>query len=353
MVRRSTAIAAAVLAVALIAMACATSSSASGPGSQTLTDTAGRKVKVPAPSAIRRVATVGYSTTLDSFIYVVGAQNLLVNGIPPADSATFLLPYQVLAPRLLHLPNVESTIDGALDPEELLALKPNVVLTSDAATAQQVQSLGIPALVVFDLGSGSAIERDVSLVGKLLGRQTQAAAYTGYFQGVINQAKQGVASIPAATRPSALYADFGPLTQPTTVEGWEFGVLGVRNVVPGVVPDHFPFTDEQVYVWNPDYIVCQQPADLPQFTKSPAFATLGAVKDGHVEVIPSGFNIWGDNTVEIPLGILWTAKYLFPSQFANVDLAQQTTSFYSRFFHVTLRSAQVTTLLNAGGLAPA
>jgi len=228
------------------------------------TDTAGRVVNVP--TKINRVATVGYATTLDSLLYVVGAQDLLVDGIPSAGSTTFLLPYKDLAPRLLQLPKVESTINGPLDPEALLALKPDVVITSDPAKADQIQRLGIPAVDIFNLGTGSAIEHDVDLVGQLLGRRSAAAAYTTYFNNIIHQAQQSAAAIPTNSRPSALYADFGPLTQPTVVEGWIFGVLHVHNVVPGVVPNHFEFADEQVYAWNPDYIVVQMPSDLPQVT---------------------------------------------------------------------------------------
>jgi len=116
------------------------------PQTQALTDTSGRSVTVP--TAISRVATVGFSTTLDSLLYVVGAQDLLVNGIPPTSSPTFLAPYKVLAPKLLQLPTVESTINGPLNPEDLLSLKPDVVIASDPTMADQVQKLGIPALVL-------------------------------------------------------------------------------------------------------------------------------------------------------------------------------------------------------------
>lgn len=318
---------------------------------RSFTDEAGRVVKVPAK--ITGVVTIGFITGLDSFLYMAGAQNLLLNGIPSGGAqASFLRPYQVLAPRLLSLPDVQTQVETeTFSKEELLALHPSVVLTDEASTANQVQALGIPAVVIDDLNSGPAIEHDVTEVGELLGHQAEAAAYTSYYNSVISQVKSGAASIPPASRPSALYADFNPLTQPTPVEAWAFGVLGVRSVVPAGVIDHWGFTDEQVFKWNPDYIVCQMPSDLPMFTKSATFATLPAVKAGHVAVIPSGFNIWGDNTVEEPLGLLWTAKFIFPRQFASVNLAAATRSFYSRFFHDTLTPAQVTRILNAGGVS--
>ena len=342
-----------IVAAAVLALpACGSPTAAPAPPAghtQRFTDTAGRAVTVP--THIARVATVGYVTTLDSLLYMVGAQDLIINGIPAAGETTFLTPYKDLAPQLLALPTVEPTINGALDGEALLALRPDIVITSDPAKADQVQNLGIPAVVIFDLGTETAIEHDVNLTGQLLGRQPAATAYTHYADTIIDQVTHRVATIPAAGRPSALYADFGPLTQPTTVEGWIFGVLGARNVVTGTVPNHFAFTDEQVLTWNPDYIVVQRAADLPQFTHNPAFATLGAVRAGHVKQIPSGFNIWGDNTVEEPLGVLWTAQYLYPQLFADINLAQETGNFYTKFFGVRLSPEQITRLLNAGGLS--
>lgn len=318
--------------------------------SRTITDTAGRTVKVPAK--ITRVATVGTETTLDSMMYVIGAQDMLVDGIPSTwGDESFLAPYRAIAPRLLQLPSVQPTVSGNVDKEKLLSLNPDLVLASSAEVADEIQKLGIPTIVPYESGTGQAMEHDVTLLGKVLNREKEAQAYVSYFEDLIDKAHQGIAGVPAADRPSGIYLNFDPLTQPTAVEGWIFSVLGVNNVIKGTVPGHFAFTNEQLLAWNPDYIVCQMPTDLPKVTQNSQFAPLTAVKKSHVDVIPSGLNIWGDNTLEMPLGLLWTEKFVYPQQFADVDLAKETASFYSTFFHVTLSDSQIAKLIKAGGFA--
>ncbi len=325
-----------------------TTSGTSG-GTVAFTDAAGRVVQVP--REINRVATVGFITGLDSFIYMANAQDKIVTGIPTAGFADFLKPYKVLAPRLLTLPTVQSSLtDTSFDKEKLIAVRPDVVLTADMGLADQIQKLGIPAVVIDDLNTGEALQHDVTLVGTLLGHEADAAKYQTYYNDIIQKVRTAGATVPEAKRPTTLYADFDPLTQPTPVEAWAFGVLGVHNVVPAGVGFHHPFSEEQLFSWNPDYIVVQLSKDLPQLTQSKRFATLTAVKDHHVAQIPSGLNVWGDNTVEEPLGLLWTAKLIYPSLFTDVDLAKETKSFYSTFFKVDLTDAQVTALLQNQGL---
>ena len=97
----------------------------------------------------------------------------------------------------------------------------------------------------------------------------------------------------------------------------------------------------------PDVIIAHDPSDVPALLTGAQFSQLAAVKTKRVNVIPEGVNTWGDNTVEQPLGLLWTAKDIYPKQFAYINLVAQTQQFYSRFFGVDLSVTQANDLITS------
>lgn len=321
---------------------------ASESATQVITDTAGRQVRVP--RHISRIVTVGFPPVSDGWIIALGAKNLIVNGFPGYSDTAFYRSDQLLIPGLASRPNVESALGGPVSPESLLADKPDVAITSDAATAEQISKLGVPALDINYLSSGPAMEHDVTVLGQLLGRQKQAAAYVSYFNAVIDEVHGIAAKIPPPQRLSAIYLAMDPLQRPNLIMTWMLGVLNVRDVTAGVgmtASSNLQFSAEQLYRWNPDVIIGHDPADVPALLTQPQFRQLAAVKNKRVNVIPEGVNTWGDNTVEQPLGLLWTAKDIYPKQFAGVDLVARTRDFYSRFFGVKLSDGQATDLITS------
>ncbi len=315
---------------------------------QVITDTAGRHVTVPV--RITRIVTVGYPPVSDGWIVALGDKNLIVNGFPGYSNTAFYRSDKLLIPGLVTRPNVESALGGPVNTEELLDARPDVVLTADAATANQVQKLKIPALDINYLSSGPAMERDVTVLGRLLGREKQAAAYVSYFNNIIREVHKTASSIPAASRPSAIYLAMDPLQRPNLIMTWMLGVLGVRDVTAGegMNPDaNLQFSVEQLYKWDPKVIIVHDPSDVPALLHGSQFSQLTAVKTKRVNLVPEGVNTWGDNTVEQPLGLLWTAKDIYPKQFASINLVAQTQEFYSRFFGVKLTSQQASDLINS------
>ncbi len=338
----------ALLAAAALGLAACASSS--GPGSaapartQKITDAAGRVVTVPVPSRIHRIVMVGAPPDIDGFVIAIGDGKLIVNGVPKVFSAAHY-GWKILEPRLVGLPNVESNIMAPVNSEELLALKPDIVLTMDATLAGQIQQLGVPTVVITTEGAGMNQERDaMTLLGKVLGKQKQAAAYVAYFDSMLSLVHQRIAGVPASQRPTALYLATRPFRRNGPAMVWYMNYLGVTDVA-GNVPPLSQFTTEQILRWNPDFIIAHDPTDVPVITTNPVLRNLTAVHDGHVKSIPQDLNEWGDFDVAAPLALLWTAKYLYPSHFADINMAAQAKAFYSRFYGENLTTADLNEIL--------
>jgi iron complex transport system substrate-binding protein len=351
---RRLAILAAVVSVGLLGVAACGSSSNSGSSSssgsagpartQTITDAAGRKVTIPVPSRIHRIVMVGAPPDIDGFVVAAGDAKLIVNGVPPVFSSAHF-GWKILEPRLVHLPNVESNIEAPVNPEELLTLRPDIVLTMDPTMAGQIQKLGIPTVVITEEGSGMEQERDaMTLLGKVLGKQQQAAAYVSYFDSMLKLVHQRIAGVPAAQRPSALYLATRPFRRNGPAMVWYLNYLGVTDVA-GNAPPLSQFTTEQILRWNPDYIIAHDPTDVPVITHNSVLSHLAAVRDGHVKPIPQDLNEWGDFDVAAPLALLWAAKYLYPHQFADINMVTEAKAFYSRFYGENLTMADLNEIL--------
>lgn len=188
-------------------------------------------------------------------------------------------------------------------------------------------------------------ERDaMKLLGKVLGKQRQAAAYIAYFDGMLKLVHQRIAGIPPSKRPSALYLATRPFRRNGPAMVWYMQYLGVTDVA-GNAPPLSQFTTEQILRWNPDYIIAHDPTDVPVITKNAVLRNLSAVRDGQVKSIPQDLNEWGDFDVAAPLALLWTAKFIYPKQFANINMVTEARAFYSRFYGEKLTKADLNEIL--------
>jgi iron complex transport system substrate-binding protein len=340
-------VAAALALVILAATGCATSSSANGQ-TQVITDAAGRKVTVPAPSRIHRIVMVGAPPDIDGFVIAMGDGNLIVNGVPTVFSSAHY-GWKILEPTLTSLPNVESDIEAPVNEEELVSLKPDIVFTQDATMASEIQKLGIPTVVITEENSGTEQERDcATLLGKILGKQKRASAYVSYFDSMLSLVSSRIKGIPASQRPSALYLATRPLRRNGPAMEWYLRYLGATDVA-GTAPPLSQFTTEQILSWNPDFVIAHDPTDVPVIEQDPVLKNLKAVADNHVVSVPQDLNEWGDFDVTAPLALLWTAKDVYPQQFSDINMVSEATTFYSRFFGENLTTADLNEILYGTG----
>lgn len=344
LVRRTfTLFGAAVLAAGLVACGSSSAPQDVAAAPRTITDTTGRQVTVPA--TVKRVVTVGSVPVLNSFPFAVGEGATIVNGIPGGNTAMYSS-YTVFAPDLLTAPTVQSAIGQPPNVEAVLNLKPDVALTSDAATADQLQAAGVPT-VVLGLETGDKIKDSVRVTGEVYGKQQQAADYVAYFDDTVKRANAVSSTIADADRPTVLYVNLQPLRRPNRIMEFMLDQVGAKSVTHDVQVGQFQFGVEQFQQWNPQMIIGMRPEDRTGLTSDPKFAALQAVQNNKIGIIPTGIQIWGNNTTEQPLGLLWVATFLHPQQYASIDMKAETKNFYQRFYGVTLTDEQTTQLLNA------
>ena len=262
-----------------------------------------------------------------------------------------------------------SFMQGAsLNVEALMALRPDLVLVNapDKRTLDAVRNAGIPAFGIspskwhYDIiethaqwmKSLSEIWPEHKGKGDLIDSRSKAIA-----KMVSDRTKD----LRPEERSKVLFLFRYDARQIVTSGRNFFGqywcdAVGARNVAESVTADNANaiVSMEQIYAWNPDVVfitnfTAATPADL--FDNKMAghdWSDVKAVKDKRVYKLPLGIYRSYTPSADTPLTLLWIAKQVYPSRFADIDLTKEVKAWYKDVFGVTLTDADVDMMFNPG-----
>ncbi len=241
----------------------------------TLIDMKGHEVKLEKP-AERIVALTASDCEI---VYALGAGDLLVGRGEWCD----------YPPEVYNVPSVES--GGNTNIEQILALNPDVlVMSSMAQTEEQVKQLedaGV-AVVVSDAQDIAGVYTAIELLGKLLGKDAEAAA-------IIDGMKTQFAEIEAnkLDGTKTVYFEVSPLQYGL----WTAGkgtfmneiaeMIGLKNCFDDV-EGWASISEEQVLERNPDYIVTitmyfgEGPTPTEELLARPGWENVTAIKNAAI-----------------------------------------------------------------------
>ncbi len=264
-----------------------------------------------------------------------------------------------LLPDLNQIPVPAS--GGMINVESLLKTAPNICFLKPETAVIREE---IKKLERFNLPYFSAGYRDmatqmtmIEMMGRIIGREDRALAYTGYYRSVIERVEEKTAHLPESRRLRLYHSINEPFRTdgPDTLEADWTQACAVSNVsVTADLKDrkNKKFAGmEQILMWNPEMIIANE-ADVAELIRSDKkWAPIRAVRNNKVFTIPVGISRWGHpGGLETPLAILWTAKTAYPELFADLDLKSEIQRFYSRFFNLDLDSAMVKQILSGKGM---
>ncbi len=195
-------------------------------------------------------------------------------------------------PDLASLPKV-SNADGKFNIEQIVALKPDLVLSWGAETKQEDQQLKTLGLRVVDLPftNLSGVLQQIVLVGRLTSTEHTAVMLVNQLQQQINQIKAAVAG---TTAPKVLLeVDDSTPGKPYVFGGSSFGdellqdahAINIfhANSSNGGYPQ---VTDEAIVAANPQFIILTEDprygGDVALVYKRPNWSSIDAVKSHHV-----------------------------------------------------------------------
>lgn len=295
--------------------------------SRSLVDQAGRTVLLP-KEVNRVVVTFPFQVPI---IYALDMQDKLVGvdtRTPGYES------FKRLDPKLQTLPTV-GVLGGSFNAEELLKLKPDVVLCGPQDVAQ-MEKLGLIAVATAPWEGKP--EESILVTAKALNREQRGIELVADFNRIIGLAKSRVVGLQPTDR-IRVYAVVGnPLT---TYGGDQYfssmvAMAGGINVAESLKGSKVVVSKEQLLSWNPQMmVVLAWGAEMSALKDIYADAVLqgtDAVKNKKVYADAGWYSRWVHPDLTSCLGVLWMAKHMYPNQMADIDVKAVADEFDRKYF---------------------
>lgn len=320
----------------------------------TYIDCVGREVELP--DHIERIAAIdAFSGEL---MVMIGAGDKLV-ACPDGVKSDLLL--QEIYPDLTQVSVVQS--GGTINAEALMALKPDVVLLKyglyiSDGEVEKLEKLGIPYLVIGYTTMEEQMDA-IKLIGQVAGgnAENKANQIYDYYEKTIMLAAEKKKQIPEDQQKTIYHS----INQTFRTDGknslgadW-ISAVGCKNCSVGETlqaeGDGYYANEEQLFVWNPDVIICNAKTSQEYFMTDEAWKGLKAVRENQVYQIPVGATRWGQaGSVETFFAILWLGTTLYPSVYGDIDLKDEVCSFYKDILGVTVTDEMYDKILSGDGI---
>ena len=333
------------------------SSAASSAASATITVTDHNGNSVTVPRDIQRIAVCDIYP-LPSVLAVFFDSADKIVGMPSQSmSAAKNGLLSQLYPKILSAET--GYIDGTtVNTEELLKLKPDVVFYSaaDEAMGKTLTSAGFAAIAISAGKWGydclQTLDQWIALLDEIFPGNSRAKAVSDYGAEVQKLVKDRVSGIADSDRAKVFFL-FQYSAEKIATGGkqsfgsWWASAVGAVNVsdeLTGV--NSAPVSMEQITLWNPQKIFVTnfntaKPSDLyGNAVGSYDWSGIAAVQNKQVYKMPLGMYRSYTAGADTPVTLLWLAKTVYPSLFADIDVTAKTKDYYQKVFGITLTDAQ-------------
>lgn len=293
-------------------------------------DQLGRTVSIPA--RLDRIAALHHFG--GKIVYALNQQDKLV------EQAIYGKEAKALSKLDSHFASLPGMIEGHdLNIEGLVALRPQVVFvyaSNDRSEMQLLENAGISVIAI----KGETLEQSfaaVELVAKVLNCPEKGRTYIDECRRLLDMVQQRIADIPPDKRPKVMFTGPRSIYSLATGEMLQTEILeraGATNVAKSVKGFWADVSPEQIAVWNPDVIFLGSSLDIydmEMIYQNGQFDTVKAVQRKQVYVFPSTIGWWDYPAPHCVLGVVWSAKTLYPERFSDVDILSIADTFYTRY----------------------
>jgi iron complex transport system substrate-binding protein len=235
--------------------------------------------------------------------------------------------------------------------ETIASLKPEVVLWKGRqlfAKAPALAAAGIP-VVHLGMDSPEQYERDLSVVGALLGAKERADELLTFFRGRYGRILMTLSGISTADKPRVLLLRVSSAKGAMTLElppSPSMPISLIRAAGGIIIGEETAdksarwnaVGSAQIADWNPDVVVLSPPegadpaAVVASFKSDRRLANLRAVKSGRIFVRPRDFEAWDSADPRWILGLNWLAARFLPRLFPDYDMRTDSEPFFQRLY---------------------
>ncbi len=231
--------------------------------------------------------------------------------------------------------------DSTASLEKVMALKPDLILDVGTVskvyveTAERVhQQTNIPFLLIDGDFADSA--QQIRTVAKYLGNESKGTKLASYAETVLNLTHNALKE--GEVSPSVYFArgnDGLETGLANSIHSEVLNWVGLKNVADMKAQKSTARVSmEQLFTWQPDYIITQDKNAYDTMLSSPVWQQLNAVKNHHVYLVPSEPFGWLGQppSVNRLLGALWLTHTLAPQKLDAKLYSQWVKSYFTLFY---------------------
>ena len=334
-------------ALLLLLLAACSASQPEADGRQ-ITDSVGRSVSLP--EQIDNISCV--CPFSGSIIVMLGYGEQLTTGCKNMTRSALL---NEICPGIAELTVVKSS--GSVNAEAVLEYGADVIFVNQGTYEEDDQRAKLDAIGISYVVVGyETLEEQldaVAVIGAALGAEEEAARYIEWAQQTMDRVAQVCRDIPASEKPR-LYHSVNEAVRtdyPGSICAEWIALTGAENV--SLTSDNLSLegdkaytTLEQIYVWEPDLIICNEAGIDDYILSDEKWSGLNCVEQGLVYQIPVGISRMGHPTsTETPLALMWLAELLYPDHF-DIDFGQELRDYYAEFYDYQINDETVEAILD-------
>lgn len=248
--------------------------------------------------------------------------------------------------------------------EQIAPLKPDVVIMKSylkTDLGDPIEQVGIKVLYL-DLETPEAFYREVEMLGIFFGNPLRSQEIVEYYQQRVQSIETRTQSIDDDHRPGVLVLQYSVTGDEVAFKVPPATWLQTRMVKsaggnPVWTADNSGegwtvVSLEQIAAWNPEMVFLvdykgNAPEVVARLSRNEAWQSLPAMAAGKVYPFPCDFLSWDQADSRWILGQEWLAKMIQPELFSDLDLRDETISFYKQMYGLSDKGIeeQVLTML--------
>lgn len=321
-------------------------------GRRTWVDMASLEVELP----VQIARPFGAAPPITALLYALDPQRVIALNMPFSPESESYLQTDITT-----LPVVGSSMGHGrqINPEVLLSLQPDVAFAwsnsfadlDPAVIEAPFRKAGIPVVYV-RLDTLADWPDAFEFVGRLIGREARAKELATYIREVLARLDSALGDLPESERVSVYYAEMpdGLASDCHTSFHTETIELArghnLYRCQPRSMVGQERIGMEQVALWNPQFIIAQDPLFLGRAAREARWTQLPAFQNDRVLDVPRKPMNWLDRPPSFmrALGSQWLAHSFYPQRFP-LDIDAETRRFYRLFFGIELTDLQLQELL--------
>ena len=222
----------------------------------------------------------------------------------------------------------------------------------------KIKKLGIPYIVIRYTNMEEQIKA-LQLIGKVVGGESlkKNQEIVDFYKKTLKYVKDKTREIPERER-VRVYHTINGVTRTDGIDSlgadW-IKAVGCENISVGEKllkeGEIYTTSKEQIFIWEPDVIICNEKRDADFFKSSPMFSSLNAVAEQKIYNIPVSATRWGQpGSMETYFAMLWLGKTVYPDYYMDLDLEETVCQFYSQVQGIHIDKETYDKILKGEGL---